>query len=64
MSLNSTNAREVISKLKNFNFPILRGVIQPFEIELMEKEVEEIEESIVYFKDYLNQIKNQIKTNN
>lgn len=63
MTLTDTNARAVISKLKNFNFPIVRGVIQPFEIELMEKELDEIEKSMVHFRSYLKATKDSIVTN-
>jgi|TARA_R110001606_G_C15076468_1_gene616695 hypothetical protein len=60
MTLTDTNARAVISKLKHFNFPILRGSVQPFEIECIEKELDEIEKSIVHFRSYLKATKDSI----
>tara|TARA_R110001592_G_scaffold174562_1_gene413432 strand:- start:2988 stop:3179 length:192 start_codon:yes stop_codon:yes gene_type:complete len=57
----TTNADEVLKKLKKINFPILRLPIDEFQVEAIEEELDSIGKSVEVFKAQMKSMRTQDK---
>jgi glutathione peroxidase-family protein len=61
--MSTTNADQVLKKLKKINFPILRLPIEEFQVQAIEKELDSIGSSVEVFKAQMKSMRINNKIN-